>query len=98
MTKKKPPSETKLKALRILKRRPLRPREFAEKMWPDAQAWQRTSNVGRGATKGVGIIRAGGGYLGKLEKQGLAQWVHRSQYDNSYVITDKGRKLLDEHT
>jgi len=47
------------------------PGELAEVFWPDSPAHTRTSNVGHGATTGVGIKRAAGSFLHRMEKAGL---------------------------
>lgn len=75
--------------------------EFARSMWPDSPGWTRVSNVGRGATTGVGIKRAGGAYLARLSALGLVatEWnTSPFSYTTYYSITEKGRKALEEES
>lgn len=68
-------TEAALRALEIVHRRPgIRPAEFAKEMWPASESWARYSDVGQnGVVSGIGIVRAGGAYLGKLKRQGLVR-------------------------
>lgn len=72
---------------------PLMPKDFAEKMWPDSEGWQRQARCGYGVHPGGGMYTAAGGYLGKLRGRG---WVRRSLewHVNKYVITKEGLKAL----
>ena len=87
------------RALTILRDHgPLTPREFAEKMWPDSPAWKRVNKCGPyGATKGRAIVESGGGFLGKLRKQGLAElyWDRRLDIDQ-HIISEQGRRELSQ--
>lgn len=71
-------------------------RDFAQKMWPNSKGWTTVSNVGHGATSGVGMQLVGGSYLSKLKDKG---WV-MSYYDDYNMIwssTSKGRAALKEY-
>jgi len=72
------------------------PRRFAETIWPDHPGWKKLSNIGRhGATRGVGMWRAGGAYLGKLQKLGLVRY---SFLYHGYKLTGEGEKTLADIT
>lgn len=77
-----------------------RPTEFARMMWPDSEGWQRVGKIGHGSHRGVGMILAGGGFLGKLRAQGLIiislDRDYRS-YSNNYYLTSEGRRILKEY-
>ncbi len=79
-------------ALQIIRDNNIRsPREFAEKMWPNSEGWQRVHKVGHGASRGAAMALAGGGFLGKLRAQGLI----RGGYNYERIIlTDKGKERL----
>lgn len=86
-------TENVLRALEILEKKgPLTAKWFAEEFWPDHPGWKRVSNIGHGATRGVGMWFAGGGYLGKLRKAGLV--TDGEHY--TYRITSKGQRILKE--
>lgn len=89
-------TEPQRRALLIIKEHgPIRPREFAKAMWPDAPGWKRACKCGpNGSTKGSGMITAGGAYLGRLRKMRLV----RPSYDwkAGYVLSTTGRKALRE--
>jgi hypothetical protein len=87
-------TEQQRRALTIITehRRPIRPSEFAQKMWPDSPAWARYTNVGNGTAQGVGIVRSGGAYLGRLAKMGLLSWTHDN--GSAYRLTRAGRAAL----
>lgn len=74
------------------------PRRFAELFWPNHEGWHRHGRIGRGTTHGVGMMLAGGAFLGKLQKQGLVKMrleSRFSQYDAcSYHLTDEGKTRL----
>jgi len=92
------PSETMVVALYLVAEHgPIRPREFAERMWPDNQAWRRVSRCGPyGSHRGGGMHLAGGAYLGKLRRQGLVNdW--GTPFPGGYVLTARGRQLLEAH-
>lgn len=76
-----------------------RPTDFARAMWPDSEGWKRVGKIGHGSHRGVGMILAGGGFLGKLVTQGLiiaSLNVEYRRYDHNYYLTSEGRKLLGE--
>lgn len=89
-------TEKTIRALELLQEHErLTPRQFAEKMWPDAPAWQRCSNIGGGSTRGVGITRAGGCYLAKLRRLGLTRQVYaRHGHYAHHEITEQGQHAL----
>lgn len=62
-----------LRALQVLAGGPIRPAEFARRLWPNAEGWSRCSKCGRGSHRGGGMVLAAGGYLGRLRKLGLAE-------------------------
>ena len=110
MTQKEPIKLTlpQRKALEIVQEfGPIRPREFARKMWPDSRGWRRSARCGpNGSHRGGGMYLAGGGYLGKLCRKG---WI-RDEYEQvyslrrkkfelwrkGYTLTSEGRKALEE--
>jgi hypothetical protein len=83
------------KALEILRDHPgIRPRGFAEKMWPDSEGWSHSTKCGpHGVTRGGGMPQAAGSYLGKLRKDGLVR-LDLSQFNNDYYLTEKGKHAL----
>jgi len=90
------------RALTILDQHaPLRPREFAKRMWPDSPGWKRLHNCGPyGASAGTMMPMCGGAYLAKLGYRGWVrpQWrytVGRRAYFCGYVLTSKGRELVN---
>lgn len=89
-------TKSQRRALEILAKEsePLQATYFAMKMWPDTPAWSRYSNVGHGATTGVGITRKGGSYLNYLRKRGWVDMRFESVW--LYYITGEGRAALDE--
>lgn len=95
--KVRPPTETAIRALRILAEHgPIRPSHFASLMWPESESWSRVGKCGAyGATRGVGMRLGGGGYLGRLTKKGWAvyQW-GADRYRSGHVISAEGRRLL----
>lgn len=72
-----PPSPLSLtkaqaKALMILSNGAMTAMEFAGEMWPDSPGWGVMKTVGNGrASLGMGMHRAAGGFLGKLQTLGL---------------------------
>jgi hypothetical protein len=66
--------------------------QFAYLMWPDSPAWKSLGRCGpNGSAPGVGIKLAGGAYLGKLQKRGLAV-----SGGICWRLTDIGKKKLAE--
>jgi len=92
-------TEAQRKALEIVRDNgPIIPSFFARLMWPESPSWKRYSNVGRGATCGVGVVRGAGGYLGRLYRRG---WVRQTYYlqtivPRGYVLTETGKQALDQ--
>ena len=81
------------RALEILRQHPgISARGFAEQMWPNAEGWHHVCKVGRGATYGAGMWRAGGGYLGRLIKQGLVR--REYSWSGQYVYFALAEKQL----
>ncbi len=77
------------------------PRKFAELFWPNHEGWKRHGRIGHGTTHGVGMMLAGGGFLGKLQRQGFIKvWLEHDyggrHYSRSYYLTDKGRERLKQ--
>lgn len=89
------PTASVIRALKVVKANPdIRPREFARKMWPDSDGWNRSARSGeKGSHRGGGMYLAGGGYLGKLYNAGLL-YVNFHQYGHGYSISPEGRKML----
>ncbi|KKN65485.1 hypothetical protein LCGC14_0480890 [marine sediment metagenome] len=80
------------KALQIIRDNHLYgPAAFARLMWPDSEGWQRVHNCGRGASRGVMMAYAAGGYLGKLRARGLIIIWYSPR---GIHLTDKGKALL----
>lgn len=72
--------------------------ELAWYMWPDSPAWNKSKNVGNRGTgaRGAAMFRPAQGLLGKLKKAGLAE-IHRdSHHVTFWMITEEGRKALQE--
>lgn len=92
---RKPLTDAQRRALAILEEYgPLMPGRFAERMWPDAEGWQRLGKCGnKGSTRGVGMRLAGGGFLGKLWKLGLVHPVWRFDC-REYRLSDGGYSAL----
>lgn len=85
-----------LRALAILRDWPkthdicdhIRPREFAELMWPDSPGWSRCHKCGPyGSSFGAMMPKVGGGFLGKLRARGLITYASR--------LTRAGEDLLN---
>ena len=82
------------KALAILQDHgALRPREFAQWMWPGSPKWQVHYKCGaNGSHAGMAMYQAGGAYLGKLRKAGL---VADGWWPQPYRITERGKQVLE---
>lgn len=86
-------------ALAILETHPnIGATEFAELMWPDSPAWNKSYKVGRGSAFGAHLVWAAGGYLGRLVGKGLVyrrySWEHkRYLYDLENTLT---LRLIDK--
>jgi len=87
-----------LRALEILRDNPDigLPSRFAELMWPDAPGWEKSIKVGRGATRGAGMPRAGGHLLGRMRKAGLIDWYYPDTRWSLRVffLTKAGKEFL----
>lgn len=70
---------------------PIRPREFAEKMWPDSEGWKHSVKCGNGSHRGGGMYMAGGMYLAKLRKEG---WIFHFS-PKGYYLSSFGKTILD---
>jgi len=92
----------RLRALTIVRDYgPIRPREFARKMWPDSPRWKSHTKCGNhGVSRGGGMSLAGGGFLGKLYRDGLVNRKYNDTFRSlgGYYLTDKGHKALEEAT
>lgn len=81
-------------ALQIIRDNDIRsPREFAKKMWPNSEGWQRVHKVGHGVHRGAAMALAGGGFLGKLRGQGLIGICGGYNRERIF-LTDKGKERL----
>lgn len=87
-------TQAQARAIRILlKRAPMRPREFADAMWPDSPSHTVYAMCGpKGSHRGGRMYTAGGGYLGKLRKLGLAEGGY---WPDGYYASDLAFRLLD---
>lgn len=86
------------RALEILERRVegLTPAFFAAEMWPDSKCWKRSYKCGpKGASRGIAMATAAGGFLGKLGRLGLVQTKLVFGHHQMHVITSEGRKALE---
>ena len=93
----KKPSYGILKAVVILGKNPggLSPRSFAKEMWPDSPRWKIPTKCGPyGCSRGGGMNLAGGGFLGKLSKRGLAKLSYALRRP-AWVLTDQGMKVFE---
>lgn len=94
-------TDKQIKALIILRDHgPMRPEEFARRMWPDALGWKKHGKCGPyGATTGVGMRLGAGGYLGRLRKAGLAEYRWSADRYGTYTgISPDGLDALRERT
>jgi hypothetical protein len=73
--KRKNRRENEIRAIEILKEHPegLTAKHFGLLMWPDNPKHKKVSNIGNGATHGVGMWFAAGSYLSRLEKRGVVR-------------------------
>jgi len=73
------------------------PGRFADLMWPDSPGHNRIHKCGpNGASKGVMMAMAGGGYLGKLWKRGLIRPVW-DDYIREWAISPEGLRALNDN-
>lgn len=94
------PTEPAARALRIVQEHgAITPGFFADYMWPESEGHiRRVSNVGRGATRGVGHWRAAGAYLSRLTKRGwLSRRYRPGMKAREYFITAAGCAALQAH-
>lgn len=93
-------TDVERRALEIVARYgPIMPREFAALMWPDSPGWKRHSKCGpKGVSQGGGMRLAAGGYLGRLRKRGLVNYVRLHAYSLyfGYAISAKGKSCLEK--
>jgi hypothetical protein len=89
-------TDSQYKALCILREHgKIRPREFAQAMWPNSPGWRRVSKCGPyGVTRGGGMCIAGGCYLGKLNRKG---WTKCEWNGSRHSLSDAGKDVLEEH-
>ena len=94
-------SPKRRRALEILRDcGPISPAQFAEYMWPESPCWTHIHKCGnKGASQGVMMAMAGGGFLGKLRRDGLimvAGWGPPTRWGLSLkghrVLAAKGEK------
>lgn len=85
------------KALIIIRdRKPERATEFAFLMWNDSEKWNNSTKSGKnGGTKGGGMALAGGGYLGRMKKDGWIN-IRIGKFGNQYSLTEKAEKALEQ--
>jgi hypothetical protein len=90
-----PLTDAQQRALEILDKRPLGPREFGRAMWPDNNMHRKVSNTGNGATTGKAGWLCAGSYLAKLANKGLVKrrWNCTGGLD-AYEITTEGKEQL----
>jgi len=83
---------TRRRALEIVRDGgPILPGHFAERMWPDSECWRHVHKCGPyGASQGVMMAMAAGGFLGKLGKAGLVCWFGSA----GYMLTAQGYAAL----
>lgn len=94
-----PAQRRALELLEAHEDRGLTPAEFARRMWPDSPAWQRPGKCGQGTSRGTGIRQAGGAFLARLRKAGLAldlRPARRDQPGRGYILSDAGLRALTE--
>lgn len=83
--------QSTIKALQLIDEKEItNGRQFAFLMWPDSEAWQHSSNGGRGSQRGKGMWLAGGSFLGRLKKAGLITGSNGRKHN----LTPKGKALL----
>ena len=70
-------------------------RDFAHLMWPKEHlGWQRVGKQGHGSHRGVGMVLAGGAFLGKLHKWELVR--NFIPFKEIIRLTDKDRQVLSD--
>jgi hypothetical protein len=85
-------AEARKRMLAILEKHgPCTPTEFARRMWPKSEGWQKYTKCGpKGTTRGGGMPLMAGGHLGRLLRKKLVRY---SQ--NGYELSAAGRKELE---
>ena len=88
-------TEPQRRALEIVAEHgPIRPAQFADRMWPDSPGWQRSYKCGPwGASRGIAMARTGGAYLGKLQRRG---WIHQPWHEMPWGYQPEGYSLTEE--
>lgn len=67
----------------------IRPREFAELMWPNSPGWNRVHKCGPyGVSFGAMMPKVGGGFLGKLRARELITYASRLTRDGENLLND----------
>jgi hypothetical protein len=80
------------KALKLIHDKEIKySRDFAKLMWPESPYWKVVYNVGNGATKGAGMWRSGGSFLGRLHSAGL---IYQFLPGERIRLTDKGKARI----
>ncbi len=69
-------------------------KRFAQLMWPRSDAHFKTSNVGHGATSGVGAWRAGGSVLNRLHTKFPRLLYAEGRYRNQFKLYPGAVKVL----
>lgn len=90
-----PLTDSQYRALEILNKRPLRPKEFGWAMWPDSKMHTKVSNTGNGACQGKAGWLCAGSYLAKLANKGYIKRLWDCTGGLSgYAITAEGKEEL----
>ena len=80
-------------ALEIIRdREPCNARSFSLLMWPDAEGHKTLGSCGYGVTAGVGMWKAAGSFLGRLEARGFIRG--RGDSETPYRLTANGEQAL----
>lgn len=91
-----------IKALCILSNHgPLLAGDFARLMWPDSPKWNEAYKCGAyGSSRGRGMLKSGGSFLGKMRRLGLAHTIRRGTSPDfgRWEISFLGEKLLEAHS
>lgn len=68
--------------------------EFAGQMWPDSPAWSKSRCGPVTGGRGIGMVRAGNGLLGKMRKAGLVEQDYAVRRSTGFWrLSPKGRSL-----
>lgn len=84
-----------IKALNIIKDNQLKtPRQFGEEYFKGQPILNRHSNIGNGATRGVGAWFKAGHILKGLKEDG---YIYYDYYDNRTIeLTKKGKQFIED--